>query len=215
MIGKLNPPISVSLPQAKDLWAALLQHRRMAFAAGFLLLAALAGGVILARRDGGAPAYQTQLVTRGDLAQSVTASGTVNPQDTVSVGTQVSGTINALYVDFNSKVKKGQVLARLDPSQLQAQLQQAQADFGASAGAGGRAIADCRRSASRNHGRAANESSASGHRASCAGGYCECGCQRDQSAERAERCAADCVARSHVALFGLHCAEPIRHGSIQ
>jgi HlyD family secretion protein len=52
----------------------------------------------------------------------------VTPQDTVNVGTQVSGTISAIYVDFNSKVYKGEVLAQLDTSQLQAQLAQAQAN---------------------------------------------------------------------------------------
>jgi HlyD family secretion protein len=69
----------------------------------------------------------TQPVARQDLTQTVTASGTVNPQNTVNVGTQVSGTISAIYVDYNSKVHKGQVLAQLDTSQLQAQLAQAQA----------------------------------------------------------------------------------------
>jgi HlyD family secretion protein len=63
------------------------------------------------------------------LTQTVTASGTVNPQNTVSVGTQVSGTISAIYVDYNSKVHKGEVLAQLDTSQLQAQLAQAQANL--------------------------------------------------------------------------------------
>lgn len=69
----------------------------------------------------------TQPVVQQDLTQTVTASGTVNPQNTVNVGTQVSGTISAIYVDYNSKVHKGQVLAQLDTSQLQAQLAQAQA----------------------------------------------------------------------------------------
>ncbi|MBV8601910.1 MAG: efflux RND transporter periplasmic adaptor subunit, partial [Candidatus Eremiobacteraeota bacterium] len=63
------------------------------------------------------------------LVQSVTATGTVNPQDTVNVGTQVSGTLAELYVDYNSKVKKGQVLARLDPTSLQASLDQARASL--------------------------------------------------------------------------------------
>ena len=57
----------------------------------------------------------------------MTASGTVNPQNLISVGTQVSGTIASIDVDFNSKVRKGQVLARLDPSTFEAQLAQAQA----------------------------------------------------------------------------------------
>lgn len=72
-----------------------------------------------------APAYSTVPLLRQDLSQTVTASGTVNPQNTVSVGTQVSGTIQSIYVDFNSRVHVGEVLARLDPSTVQTQLDQA------------------------------------------------------------------------------------------
>jgi HlyD family secretion protein len=64
-----------------------------------------------------------------DLTQTITASGTVNPQNTINVGTQDSGTIQAIYVDYNSKVKKGEILARLDTSQFEAQLHQAQASL--------------------------------------------------------------------------------------
>lgn len=66
-------------------------------------------------------------VTREDVNQAVTASGTVNAQDTVIVGSQVSGTIQEILVDYNSRVHHGQVLARLDPSTFQAALVQAQA----------------------------------------------------------------------------------------
>jgi len=76
-----------------------------------------------------ANAVVTQPVTQGTLTQSVTATGTVNPQDTVNVGTQVSGTISQLYVDYNSKVKKGQVLAKLDPTSFLAALQSARASL--------------------------------------------------------------------------------------
>lgn len=69
----------------------------------------------------------TTPVTQSTVVASVTASGTVNPQNLISVGTQVSGTIASLDVDYNSKVKRGQVLARLDPSTMQAQLEQAEA----------------------------------------------------------------------------------------
>lgn len=70
---------------------------------------------------------ETAPVTQQTLVASVTASGTVNPQNLISVGTQVSGTIASIDVDFNSKVRKGQVLARLDPSTFSAQLAQARA----------------------------------------------------------------------------------------
>jgi HlyD family secretion protein len=67
---------------------------------------------------------QAEKPTVGYIAQSVTATGKIEPVDTVTVGTQVSGIIKYLYVDFNSKVKKGELLAELDKSLLQATLDQ-------------------------------------------------------------------------------------------
>jgi HlyD family secretion protein len=75
------------------------------------------------------PALVTVPVQSGTLVQSITASGTVNPQDTIAVGSQVSGTIQEIDADFNSRVRKGQVLARLDPTPFQASLDQAQASL--------------------------------------------------------------------------------------
>jgi HlyD family secretion protein len=74
-----------------------------------------------------AAALVTAPVQTGTFVQSITASGTVNPQDTVAVGSQVSGTIQEIDADFNSRVRNGQVLARLDPTPFQAALDQAQA----------------------------------------------------------------------------------------
>jgi len=68
---------------------------------------------------------QTQKPAKGYIAQSVTATGRIEPVDTVTVGTQVSGIIKYVYADFNSKVKKGQLIAELDKSLLQATLDQA------------------------------------------------------------------------------------------
>lgn len=65
----------------------------------------------------------------GFIANSITATGTIQPVDTVSVGTQVSGTIKFIYADFNSKVKKGQLLAELDKSLFQAQVDQMKANL--------------------------------------------------------------------------------------
>lgn len=65
----------------------------------------------------------------GYISKSVTATGTIQPEDTVSVGTQISGTIRNVYVDFNSVVKKGQLLAELDKSLLQAQVNQFRANL--------------------------------------------------------------------------------------
>jgi HlyD family secretion protein len=73
--------------------------------------------------------YFTQKVDKGDVREVVEATGTINAVTTVQVGSQVSGTIEKLYVDFNSKVKKGQLVAQLDPSLLKSTLMQTQADF--------------------------------------------------------------------------------------
>lgn len=73
--------------------------------------------------------YMTAKVERGNLRNTVTATGTLQAVTTVQVGSQASGTISALYADFNSKVKKGQVIAQLDPSVTQAQVEQAKANL--------------------------------------------------------------------------------------
>jgi HlyD family secretion protein len=73
--------------------------------------------------------YRLQAVEQGDLRQTVSANGTINPVSLVSVGTQVSGTVKKLYVDFNSKVMQGQILLELDNSMLAAQLKQTQANI--------------------------------------------------------------------------------------
>jgi len=66
--------------------------------------------------------YRTAEIARGDVLQSISANGTLNPVTLVNVGTQVSGTIWRLGADFNDQVKKGQILAELDPALLKAQL---------------------------------------------------------------------------------------------
>jgi HlyD family secretion protein len=68
--------------------------------------------------------YRQQEVTQGHVAQSVSANGTLNPVTVVSVGTQVSGRVNKLYVDFNDKVEEGQVLLELESSLFTAQIAQ-------------------------------------------------------------------------------------------
>jgi HlyD family secretion protein len=75
------------------------------------------------------PTVTTAAVTRGDIVDTVGATGTLQAVKTVQVGTQVSGTIQAMYADFNSLVKKDQVLARLDPSLFQTQIEQARANL--------------------------------------------------------------------------------------
>jgi HlyD family secretion protein len=96
-----------------------------------VVTAAVIGGVIwaFARRAGDAPQYQTATVTRGDLIQAVTATGTLNPVTNVTVGSQISGNIQKLFADFNSHVTAGQVVAQLDAATYKANLSQAEGDF--------------------------------------------------------------------------------------
>ena len=94
-------------------------------------LCAAAAAAVLALRLGsgsdGEPVWKTAVVARGDVEKLVTATGTVEPLEQVEVSTEVSGTISKIYVDFNDKVKKGQLIAQLDQSKLKAALAQQQA----------------------------------------------------------------------------------------
>ena len=94
-----------------------------------VITAVLTAGYVYyqSRRATTALAPVTASVTRGKVVDTVDATGTVEAVTTVQVGTQVSGTIQALYADFNSKVRQGQVIAKLDPSLFQTQVDQAQA----------------------------------------------------------------------------------------
>ena len=75
------------------------------------------------------PKFKTDKVMRGDIESAVTATGSVNPVTTVLVGTQVSGTIKNIYVDFNSPVNKGQVIAQIDDAQFTTKVRQAEANL--------------------------------------------------------------------------------------
>jgi HlyD family secretion protein len=77
----------------------------------------------------GTARYRTQAVDRGDIVQVITANGTLSPLTVVQVGTQVSGTVYKVHVDFNDQVKEGQVLAELDPALLQATVKQSEANL--------------------------------------------------------------------------------------
>ena len=92
-----------------------------------VILAALLGLGLFGRAE--SPAYSEAAVERGDIVKTITATGKLQAVVTVQVGSQVSGRISALYADFNSRVKKGQVIARLDPALLQAQLDQARGNL--------------------------------------------------------------------------------------
>ena len=94
------------------------------------VLAAVGGGFFYFGHDRTPPVtYNTTPVTRGELTKLVTATGTLNPVVNVTVGSQVSGRISKLNVDFNSVVKSNQVIAEIDPSTYQAAVEQAAADL--------------------------------------------------------------------------------------
>ena len=98
---------------------------------GLLIVGAIGAGAgaYYIRRGGPEVQVNTALISRGDIVDTVGASGTLQAVTTVQVGSQVSGNIQYLGADFNSIVKKGQVVARLDPSLFDAQLQQAKANL--------------------------------------------------------------------------------------
>jgi HlyD family secretion protein len=89
----------------------------------------LAVAVVRSNRKKQESRYRTETVDRGDITMTVTATGTLSAVTTVQVGSQVSGIIAKLYADFNSRVKKGQLLAELDPTPFQAQVEQQRANL--------------------------------------------------------------------------------------
>jgi HlyD family secretion protein len=97
--------------------------------AAILVLIIGAGGAYFFKNRGNAVKFRTEKVTRGDMRAAVTATGTMSAVVTVLVGTQVSGTIKQLFVDFNSIVKKDQLLALIDPALPQAKVEQARASL--------------------------------------------------------------------------------------
>src|SRR5688572_28369353 len=82
-----------------------------------------------APKETAAPVYRTAPATRADVTVVVSATGTINPVTSVQVGSQISGIIQKLHADFNTKVTKGMVLAELDPATFQAQVLQARANL--------------------------------------------------------------------------------------
>ena len=101
--------------------------------AGAVVALVLAGGGVWKTLAGGSDAvqYRTAKIERGSLQATVAASGAVNPVALVTVGSQVSGQIRDLLVDFNSEVKAGQLLAQIDPETFEYRVRSAQADVDA------------------------------------------------------------------------------------
>jgi HlyD family secretion protein len=102
--------------------------KKILIISGIIIVIAV-GGFLLFRGNGKEPKFRFDKVVRGDIKMAVTATGTVNPVTTVLVGTQVSGTIKNIYVDFNSPVKKGQLIAQIDPALFEAQVNQSRANL--------------------------------------------------------------------------------------
>jgi len=96
-----------------------------------IIITAVAAGIWYwrSKKDEKVIILETQHPAMGSLATSVTATGTIQPVDTVAVGTQVSGTIKNVYADFNTTVKKGQLLAQIDKTLFLAQVQQITANL--------------------------------------------------------------------------------------
>lgn len=110
---------------APSRWARL----RKPLAIGAAVLVAAVAGLLLYNGLSGpkAPAYVTEALRRGDLVTSVTATGTLAPVNTVSVGSELSGTVSAVLVDENDHVRRGQMLAQLDTARLNDQIALAEA----------------------------------------------------------------------------------------
>src|SRR4029077_20080361 len=114
------------LENVKGLWLRSMMHRALLVAPPVALFLWV-GYVTVGERA--TAQYFTAKVDQGDISQVVQATGTINPVNTVPVGSVVSGNVVAINVDFNSKVKKGDILAEIDPVPFQNQLNQAQADY--------------------------------------------------------------------------------------
>ena len=104
--------------------------RRVILILGVLLIGLMIGGYVFFNGERKIPVrYRTAPVELGSIVSLVTATGTINPITTVQVGSQVSGMIESLHADFNSKVKAGQVVARVDPFPYRARRDQAEANL--------------------------------------------------------------------------------------
>ncbi|HEV8021876.1 MAG TPA: efflux RND transporter periplasmic adaptor subunit [Candidatus Lustribacter sp.] len=124
------PPSSNGAAHAVTRVPAWKRIPRRALLVGALIAVLVIAAIVTWRMLSTAPVVLvTTPVQLGTLVRTVTASGTVNPQNTISIGSQISGTISEVDVDYNSVVKLGQVLARIDPTNFQTALDQAQAQL--------------------------------------------------------------------------------------
>jgi HlyD family secretion protein len=106
-----------------------MKHIHRKWIAIFLVMVAAAVLAAFTLRTGDKTSYITQKVQQGDIRQIVQATGDIDAVTTVQVGSQISGTISEIDADFNTKVKKGQIVAKIDPALFQGAVLQAQADL--------------------------------------------------------------------------------------
>ena len=118
-----------SLSWLKQFWARLLAGKKKLLLGGGFMAAVVFAGFYFWGSESSTPQYMTARIDKGNLRNTVTATGSLQAVTTVQVGSQSSGTIAALYADFNSTVKKGQVIAQLDPAVAKAQVDQARANL--------------------------------------------------------------------------------------
>ncbi|MBD8630604.1 efflux RND transporter periplasmic adaptor subunit [Oxalobacteraceae sp. CFBP 8755] len=108
----------------------IFTRKRVVIAVAVLAAVAVAVAVVKRKDDAVPPSqYRSTVVDRGAINQTVTATGTINPVALINVGSQVSGTVAELNADFNDRVKKGQVLLKLEPTIFNAQVRQAEANI--------------------------------------------------------------------------------------
>jgi HlyD family secretion protein len=128
MITKTEPEMDITRILGVDGSSGSALRRKRWIVAALLAAATLTAAIIWLLPGKSVPAqYKTQEVKRGSLTVKVTATGTLQPTNTVSVGSELSGIIKSVEVDYNDRVKVGQVLARLDTSKLEAQITQSRA----------------------------------------------------------------------------------------
>ena len=113
-------------PKKHKFWNWVRRHKWW-----IILFISVAGGFMyfMGGGDNQGAGFATATISRGNLRQVVTATGEIQPLNTINVGSQVSGTIEAIYVDYNSKVKKGDILLEIEPSVLQASVDEAKASL--------------------------------------------------------------------------------------
>jgi HlyD family secretion protein len=126
---KVLESLSVFKLKLQSLLQAHAWLRRVTISLIAILALVIVYKVLAAIFGWGGPQYKTVALEEGPLAVTISASGTLNPVKSVQVGTQVSGMVQEIYVDFNDVVKKSQVIARIDPREWQARFEQAEANY--------------------------------------------------------------------------------------